>query len=104
MSFRGSSLVFFSGVSRWRRLVLCREAFLGRFSHLFGCRKYIYIFLKKRTTSVMLRKELLDARKALRGVREGVSGPRSKKQRGEWEPVSIQNTHYTGIKWVVGNP
>lgn len=52
----------------------------------------------------MLRKELLDARKALRGVREGVSGPRSKKQRGEWEPVSIQNTHYTGVKWVVGNP
>lgn len=33
----------------------------------------------------MYRKELLDARKALRGVREGVSGPRSKKQRGEWE-------------------
>ncbi|XP_019128792.2 striated muscle preferentially expressed protein kinase isoform X2 [Larimichthys crocea] len=29
----------------------------------------------------MSRKELLDARKALRGVREGVSGPRSKKQR-----------------------
>ncbi|XP_040888475.1 striated muscle preferentially expressed protein kinase-like isoform X2 [Toxotes jaculatrix] len=29
----------------------------------------------------MLRKELLDARKALRSVREGVSGPKSKKQR-----------------------
>lgn len=38
----------------------------------------------------MLRKELLDARKALRTVSEGVSGPRSKKQRGEWELVSIQ--------------
>lgn len=33
----------------------------------------------------MLRKELLDARRALRGVREGASGPSSKKQRGEWE-------------------
>lgn len=38
----------------------------------------------------MLRKELLDARKALRTVSEGVSGPRSKKQRGEWELVSTQ--------------
>lgn len=33
----------------------------------------------------MLRKELLVARKALRSVREGESGPRSKKQRGEWD-------------------
>lgn len=33
----------------------------------------------------MLRRELLDVRKALRSVREDVSGPRSKKQRGEWE-------------------
>lgn len=39
----------------------------------------------------MLRKELLDARKALRTVSEGVSGPRSKKQRGEWELVSTQS-------------
>ena len=94
--------MFFSGVSRWRRLVPGGEAFFGRCSHPFGCKKYI--FKKKRTTGVMLRKELLDARKALRGVREGASGPRSKKQRGEWELVSIQNTRYTGIKRVVGNP
>lgn len=39
----------------------------------------------------MLRKELLDARKALRSVGEGESGPRSKKQRGELEPLSIQS-------------
>lgn len=53
----------------------------------------------------MLRKELLDARKGLRSVREVVSGPRSKKQRGEWELVSIQDhaTLYDGIKWVVGS-
>lgn len=38
----------------------------------------------------MLRRELLDARRALRSVSEGVSGPRSKKQRGEWEMLSIQ--------------
>lgn len=36
----------------------------------------------------MLRKELLDARRALRSVREGVSGPRSKKHIGEWELVT----------------
>lgn len=53
----------------------------------------------------MLRKELLDARKGLRSVREVVSGPRSKKQRGEWELVSIQDyaTLYDSIKWVVGS-
>lgn len=33
----------------------------------------------------MLRRELLNARRALRSVSEGASGPRSKKQRGEWE-------------------
>lgn len=52
----------------------------------------------------MYRKELLDARKALRSAREGVSGPRSKKQRGEWELVSIQNMYYDGIKWFIGDP
>ncbi len=52
----------------------------------------------------MLRKELLDARKALRNAREDVSGPRSKKQRGEWELVSIQNMCYDSIKWVAGDP
>lgn len=46
----------------------------------------------------MLRKELLDARKALRSVREGVSGPRRRKPRGEQELVSIQS-----IKRVVGS-
>lgn len=51
----------------------------------------------------MLRKELLDARKALRNAREGVSGPRSKKQRGEWELVSKQNMYYD-MYWVVGDP
>lgn len=51
----------------------------------------------------MLRKELLDARKALRSTREGASGPRSKKHRGEWELASIQNTLYVGIKWFVGD-
>lgn len=39
----------------------------------------------------MLRRELLDARRALRSVSEGVSGPRSQKQRGEWEMLSIQD-------------
>lgn len=39
----------------------------------------------------MLQRELLDARRALRSVSEGVSGPRSKKQRGEWEMFSIQD-------------
>lgn len=43
----------------------------------------------------MLRKELLDARKALRSVRGGASGPGSKKQRGEWELVPAQ--------WVVAS-
>lgn len=43
----------------------------------------------------MLRKELLDARRALRSVREGASGPRSKKHRGEWELVTAQ--------WVVAS-
>lgn len=38
----------------------------------------------------MYRRELLDARKALRSTREDVSGPRSKKQRGEWELSEIQ--------------
>lgn len=52
----------------------------------------------------MLRKELLDARKALRSAREGVSGPRSKKQRGEWELLSIQNMYYESINWFVGDP
>lgn len=52
----------------------------------------------------MSRKELLDARKALRSLREGVSGPRNKKQRGEWELLSIQNMYYDGIKWFVGDP
>lgn len=49
----------------------------------------------------MLRKELLDARKALRSVREGESGPRIEKQRGEWELVSIQNMYCSSIKWFV---
>lgn len=39
----------------------------------------------------MSRKELLDARKALRSVREGASGRKGKKQRGEWELVSSQD-------------
>lgn len=39
----------------------------------------------------MLRRELLDARRALKSVSEGVSGPRSKKQRGEWVMLSIQD-------------
>lgn len=43
----------------------------------------------------MLRKELLDARRALRSVREGASGPRSKKHHGEWELVTAQ--------WVVAS-
>lgn len=53
----------------------------------------------------MLRKELLDARKALRSVREGVSGPRSKKQRGEWELVVVQDctVPQQSIKWAVGS-
>lgn len=38
----------------------------------------------------MYRRELLDARKALRSTRRDVSGPRSKKQRGEWESSEIQ--------------
>jgi len=38
----------------------------------------------------MSRKELLDARKSLRSVREALSGPRSRKQRGKWEKVSIK--------------
>lgn len=42
----------------------------------------------------MSRKELLDARKALRSFREGVSGPRSKKQRGEWEMASTETMYY----------
>lgn len=42
----------------------------------------------------MSRKELLDARKALRSFREGVSGPRTKKQRGEWEMASTQMMYY----------
>lgn len=50
-----------------------------------------------------MRKELLDARKALRSVREGESGPRSKKQRGEWELVLIQNMYYNSTKQSVGN-
>ena len=36
----------------------------------------------------MLRKELLDARRALTSFREGASGPRRRKQRGEWELVA----------------
>lgn len=51
----------------------------------------------------MSRKELLDARKALRGVREGVSGPRSKKQRGEWKLVLTQNLYHDGIKRAAGD-
>lgn len=43
----------------------------------------------------MFRKELLDARKALRSFREGVSGPESKKQRGEWEMVSTETKKHT---------
>ncbi|KAI4831635.1 hypothetical protein KUCAC02_001171 [Chaenocephalus aceratus] len=43
---------------------------------------------EEHTKVAMLRKELLDARKALRSAREGVSGPRSKKQRGEWEQAA----------------
>lgn len=39
----------------------------------------------------MLRRELLDARKALRSVREGASGRKGKKQRGEWELVSSRD-------------
>lgn len=71
----------------------------GRSGHLV-----FFLRAVQRQTKAMLRKELLDARKALRGVREGVSGPRSKKQRGEWELVSIQNMYYSSIKWVVGAP
>lgn len=59
-----------------------------------------YIQKKRRA---MLRKELLDARRALRSAREGVSGPRSKKQRGEWELASIQKKkpmHFGSRKWV----
>lgn len=37
----------------------------------------------------MLRKELLDARRSLRSAGEGLSGPRSKKQRGEWDSSQI---------------
>lgn len=53
----------------------------------------------------MLRKELLDARKALRSVGEGASGRKGKKQRGEWELVSSQDCAVLclGIKQVVGS-
>ena len=51
----------------------------------------VFFFFEEHTKVAMLRKELLDARKALRSAREGVSGPRSKKQRGEWEQVSMLN-------------
>lgn len=49
----------------------------------------------------MYRKELLDARRALRNARDGVSGPMSKKKRGEWERVSLQNMYYDSSKtWI----
>lgn len=53
----------------------------------------------------MLRKELLDARKALRSVREGASGRKGKKQRGEWELVSSQDYAVLclSMKQVVGS-
>lgn len=43
----------------------------------------------------MLRKELLDARRALRSVGEGASGPRRKKHRGEWVLVAAL--------WLIGS-
>lgn len=52
----------------------------------------------------MSRKELLDARKALRSVREGVSGPRSKKQRGEWELATVQEMCYDHMNCFVVDP
>lgn len=50
----------------------------------------------------MLRKELLDARKALRNVREGGGGPRSRKRRGEWVRGEIKNNsvaHVYCLRW-----
>lgn len=53
----------------------------------------------------MLRRELLDARRALRSVSEGGSGPRRKKQRqrGEREMLSIQDVVSAGgtSRWVL---
>lgn len=43
----------------------------------------------------MLRKELLEARRALRSAGEGASGPRRKKHRGEWELVAA--------RWVIAS-
>lgn len=59
------------------------------------------VYLKERTKErqeAMLRRELLDARKALRSAREGASGPKSKKQRGEWELLWRQNVSCDRIK------
>lgn len=41
----------------------------------------------------MLRKELLEARKALRSARDSGGGPRSKKLRGEWTLVYSQSKY-----------
>lgn len=88
----GDNLSVFSGVSQWRRLVLGGDV-----------RVVLFKSSTRRKTRAMSRKELLDARKALRGVREGVSGPRSKKQRGEWKLVLTQNMYHDGIKWAAGS-
>ncbi|KAG7239285.1 hypothetical protein INR49_029250 [Caranx melampygus] len=52
----------------------------------------------------MLRRELLDARKALRSVREGVSGPKSKKQRDNTQhgipaPTIFSSTQSSSLAW-----